>query len=209
MPSVEAVIINCFRPDNVLKIIKAIAPQVNLTTVLDCSLEGGEWTSDRTVRFTPKKHDAGPWTRYVASGLYEQDYTLLIDDDLLPDPDMVSRFMEHSNNYDLVCGMGRYLLPDGGYKRGNCPSGEADIAVRCYFWKTSVLRETVPKAMSRLTLAERWHDDDIAMCLCLNKKVFVIHGNEPWTELPCPNASSSKPGHIARRDALCRRLTNS
>jgi len=209
MPTIEAVILNCFRPENVHQILGAIAPQVQLTTVLDCSVDGGKWECDRTVRFTPKKHDAGPWTRYVSSGLYEQDYTLLIDDDLLPHPDMVSRFLAYADNYELVCGMGRLLKPDGGYRCVNCPSGEADIAVRCYFWKSATLRNTVPKAMANFTLAERWADDDIAMCLCLKKKVFVIPGNPPWSELPCPHASSSKPGHIARRDNLCKRFFKS
>jgi hypothetical protein len=207
MPSVEAVVINCFRPENVRSILAAIQPQVELTTVLDCSVEQPDWASDRTVRLSPVAHDPGPWVRYAPNGLYEHDFTLLIDDDLLPHPDMVSRFLDQVGQYDVIGAMGRVLTEDGGYKRGNAPVGEVDIIVRCYFWRTGSLRETVPKAMARLTLAERWADDDIAMCLALNRKVLVIPGPVPWIELPCPHASSSKPGHVVRRDALCRRLT--
>ena len=207
MRNVEAVMINCHRRGNIVRILEAIRPQVQLTTVLDCSVDGGQWTADRTIRFTPKERDAGPWTRYAVSGLYEQEFTLLLDDDLLPNADMVSRFMEYSDRYDLVCGVGRLLATDGGYNPRNSPAGEAHIAVRCYFWRTAALRETVPKAMSRFALAERWHDDDITMCFCLRKAVFVLPGKPPWSELPCSHAISSKPGHIARRDALCRRMS--
>ncbi len=206
MLTTEAVIINCHRPDNVLKILERIQPQVTMTTVLDCAERNREWPSDRTIRITPKSHDSGPWTRYAATGFYEQEFTLLIDDDLLPDTDMVHRFMAHINDYDLVSGMGRLLTDEGGYKRGNCPSGDADIAVRCYFWRTTALRLTLPKAMKQLTLQERWYDDDIAMCLFAQKKVFILPGKVPWTELPCPNACSSRPGHVARRDILCKRI---
>ena len=207
-PTVEAVVINCFRPDNVHKILRAIAPQVRMTTVLDCALQTGNWASDRTVRFTPKQHDMGPWTRYAAAGLYEQDHTLLIDDDLLPHPDMVDRFLAHAGQYDLVCAAGRLVLPDGSYRPGKAPSGEADIAVRCYFWRTTALRKAVAIAMSRFAPAERWHDDDIVMSLCLDKKVFIIQGDTPWSELPDANALSSKSGHIERRVAFCRRYWN-
>jgi hypothetical protein len=208
MPTIEAAIINCFRPGNVLRILGAISPQVSITTVLECAEHAQAWPSSRVIRFLPKLHDLGPWTRYAVAGLYEQEYTLLIDDDLLPDADMVNRFLEHGERHDLVCGMGRKLTTDGGYRGKNCPPGEADIGIRCYFWRTSVMRETVPKAMARLTLEERRYDDDIAMCLCSSRKAFVLHGKVPWTELPCPNASSSTPGHLGRRDALCRRLIN-
>ena len=207
-PPVEAVIINCFRPDNVHRILRAITPQVELTTVLDCSLQGEAWASDRTVRFTPVNHDLGPWTRYAAAGLYEQEYTLLIDDDLLPQANMVDRFLAHGQQYDLVCAAGRMVLPDGSYRPGRAPSGEADIAVRCYLWRTARLRSVIPVAMSCFSLEERRHDDDIAMSLCLNQKVFIIHGETPWSELPDPHALSSKPGHIERRVAFCRRHWN-
>ena len=33
MPTIEAAIINCFRPSNVLRILEAISPQVSITTV--------------------------------------------------------------------------------------------------------------------------------------------------------------------------------
>lgn len=204
MPTIEAVLINCFRPDNIGIILNAIRPQVHLTTVIDCSPDLVSWTADRTLRMCRHECDVGPWIRYAIAGLYEQDFTLLIDDDLCPAGDMVARFMEYSDRYDVVCGMGRKLNPDRTYNSNNSPPGEADIAVRCYLWRTVALQHSLPRAIALFSPKER-SEDDIVMCASLNKKVYVVSGPRPWTELPCPKARSSRRQHIRLRSDLCQR----
>jgi len=178
MPTMEAVLINCHRPKNLVRILPAIAPQVNITTVLDCSRKRIKCTADRTIEF-PVESDLGPWTRFAAVRLYEQEFTLFLDDDLLPDFDMIRRLLVHAAAYDVVGGVGRNLTSDSGYRALDCPPGEADIAIRCQLWRTSILRTTVTKAMTMLSLEDRRNDDDITMCPSLGRKVYVVPGKIP------------------------------
>lgn len=152
-PTVEIVLVNCLRPDNVALIVPALkrqdydgpfsltvcqappAPDLPAETLALCD----------TVHFLSKNNLC--LNRYVRSSMYHEDYTLILDDDMLPGSGMVRHFVDAAlRNPDgaLFGQLGRIVSTKKGYEGIDYPRSRiSDINVEsvvcAYFLKTSYL----------------------------------------------------------------------
>lgn len=142
---VEVVLCNWRRPGNIPIIrdaIRAGTERVTLTLIDASETKENACTTegfDRVFRMP----NLGSWNRIVIAGGYDSEYTLLIDDDVLPGPTMVATFLKFaqqvSDNFAVLGFKGRDWQ-DGKVQIVDDPKGEDHKIVgwlaRVYFFKT-------------------------------------------------------------------------
>lgn len=94
-PRVEVVVANWKRPANIPRVLEALRAQ---TVPVTCTLTDASPEAHPAVI-----HDAwdrvftmpnmGAWNRIAICGAYGHEYTLFVDDDVIPAPNMVERFL--------------------------------------------------------------------------------------------------------------------
>lgn len=210
--TVEVVIINWRRPANVTKILDALKAQSHpcTITVCDCAEQGFHLPPETLVKIDNRYcfGNHGAFNRYIPAFNYSHDYTLFLDDDLLPGPRVIEHFVRWSQQ-----------KPDallGHYGRGipshyNCnvpPRGsefkKVDLLIRAYWVKTSFL-PSILQFKQQVGKSIR-HDD---MMLAWASHTYSKAGvwltpkgsqDEGFLDLPEPHSLCQQPDHYQSRD---------
>src|SRR4030095_10430567 len=130
MNSIEAVVINWKRPQNVGQSVAALGSQTEPCTVTVCDCHPspafalGEATLTMVDRLYSWSHNLGGYNRFVPIGAYDHRYTLFLDDDMLPGLRCVEHFLRSAmqiGNFGVLGQMGRIIQPDGVYRYEHVP----------------------------------------------------------------------------------------
>jgi hypothetical protein len=221
--SVEVVLINWKRPQNVSQIIEAFRKQTVACTITVCDCHPSpefELTAatlsqvDRIHRFV---ENYGPYSRYMPWASYDHEFTYFSDDDMLPGRRCLEHFLGHADRPFGVLGQdGRRLRRDGIYRpdkvRRTRGFEEVDLVVRAYFVRTAHL-SALPTMEKRLELGDRSTiEDDILLAVALQREgCFLTPADrDPETSiarhlLPAPHALSKRLDHFDRRTELFKR----
>lgn len=228
-PSVECVIVNWKRKNNIPLIVEAMRSQsVPCTvTVIDNASDDIDAVDEGVSRsvekyFRIKEHPYGPFIRFMCGNFYGSNYLYFCDDDLAPGPRCLEHFLNHvetDNSIGVLGQLGRiitgnkYLIKDA--PRGRQTFTEIDICIRAYFVKSLVL--TNIKDISEQIFLKRkndlfWHDDMLlsAACRIAKKNLAVTPLEEEletiinYKELPSPHALSANPGRSEARTTAWR-----
>jgi Glycosyl transferase family 8 len=222
MNKVEAVVINWKRPGNVERIVAALREQSTGCTVTVCDTHLDDQyalsraTLDSADRVYRWGHNTGPYSRFVPLAAYDHEYTLFVDDDMLPGSRCVEHFVDTAQalpGFGSLGQMGRVVPPDGVYKArnvGRLPRPrEIDILVRGFFVRTRNLHHIAQLRWLMNYTSEQVPEDDMLLCvamrLCAGLRNYLVPSDaDPETlmnrtELPDPHALHRRPDHIQRR----------
>lgn len=225
--SVEAVIINWKRPENVAQIAEALARQsVPCTiTICDCHPEPRfalpEPTLQRADRVYRWRHNTGPYSRFVPLASYDHEFTLLLDDDMLPGAHCVRHFLDHAREvrrFGVLGQLGRIVAANGEYRPRHVPRRngfvEVDVVIRGYFVRTRHLPLVADLRWRMNHLDSAAPVDDLLLCVAMGMLAglpcyLTPADADPETlmnkrELPQPHSVSGKPDHLKRRTAFLR-----
>lgn len=221
MPSVEVVVVHYKRPDNIPDIIHALRAQTAnpRITLIDAHpsrefvLKPGSPKADRTIELS---HNFGGFNRYVPLGAYQCDYTLFLDDDLVPAPRCVEHFLECAKmrpGFGVMGQIGR-VFPSGQINQTDTLRDnnfhKVDAVVRAYFVETCrlvSLSRMVWKLKPMMGGETTINHDDLLLCAALRlsgRDVLVTPDITPDAqvnsrELPAPYALCKRPEHSSER----------
>lgn len=224
MNAVEVVVINWRRAGNVEAISLALRNQnVPITlTLIDAHEPGVNVLSPECLarfdRIIPMPHNFGCWNRLVPLGAYDHEYTMFVDDDVIPSPNMVMHYLacakERRDEFSVLGLIGRRFW-DGRYVKSNIVRSAraflpVDVIVRTYFVRTEHLH-WVHRELRDWRIELPFYDDDILMCCAIAKRtgwrnyLTPIRPNDPdidtkWETLPQNDAVWRHPEVVARRD---------
>lgn len=153
MNSIEVVITNWKRPQNYEKILESLRAQTIPCTITICDCHPSEKyalparvlsESDRVFRW---EHNLGGYNRYAPIGSYDHQYTLFMDDDILPGKKCLESFLhvalKLNNEFGVLGQYGRLISSKNKYIARDVPREgqlkEVDFIVQAYFVKTSNL----------------------------------------------------------------------
>ena len=180
MNPVEVVIINWRRGPNVEIISAALRSQsVPCTlTLIDAHEPGVNILSPECLarfdRIIPMPHNYGCWNRMVPLGAYDHEYTMFLDDDVIPSPNMVMHYLscaQEKRDQFAVLGLVGRRIYDGRYLKSNVLRSAhhfvpVDIMVRTYFVRTEHLH-WCHFELRRWKIELPFFDDDILMCAAI------------------------------------------
>lgn len=198
-PRVEVVVCNWRRPKNIPKILALLHAQtvpVKLT-LIDASENGIDGRGfDRVFRVP----NMGSWNRFAIAGSYDCDYTLFIDDDVLPSRDCAAHLMDQAiklQNEFAVLGFRGRKYADGKIEvmdEEDETVRSAQWLARVYFIKTErIIHVLTERLRCRLELPMS-HDDAI-----------MGFGITRHTGLPCyvlPSPAGMKWDDLPDNDAV-------
>lgn len=228
MNAVEVVVINWRRAGNVELISQALRAQsVPVTATLIDAHEPGvnELSPECLARFDrviPMPHNYGCWNRLVPLGAYDHEYTMFLDDDVIPSPNLVMHYLscakEKSDQFAVLGLLGRRLW-DGRYHKSNVIRSPhhflpVDTIIRTYFVRTELLHWCHVE-LRRWKIELPFFDDDILMCAAitihtgLRSFLTPIRPNDPdidtkWEALPQNDAVWKHAQAMPRRDTAVR-----
>jgi len=226
-PTVEVVVMNWRRPENVEAIVSTLRDQSYECTVTICDNHQspefalGPAAMRDAHRIFRWHHNVGPYGRYGPLALFDHTYTLFLDDDLLPGTRAVEHFVRSAEglpNFGVLGQLGRILVDDN-YNIDEVARDhgftEVDIVVRAYFVKTSRLH-LIPQFRWQLAPdTAEFVEDDLLLCFAMQFLGNLPCMLTPWTEdpearvnrieLPERYALSHRPNHIAARTNIVRR----
>jgi len=173
---------------------------------------------DRMYRWS---HNLGSYSRYVPIGAYDHEYTLFLDDDMLPGRKCVEHFLKSAKairHFGVLGQLGRIVGADGSYFPRNIQRMkmfvEVDVLVRGYFIRTSNLFYLL-RLREIMGSFDAMTNDDLALCISLR-----LFGNLPLYLTPSSKdretlmnkedlddefALSRRPEHLRRRNEFLRR----
>jgi hypothetical protein len=216
MNAVETVIVHWRRPLNIEPIIDAVRKQTMPSTItLIDSHEGEQFElsqevldkCDRIYRWT-RNH--GSFNRFVACGAYDHEYTLFIDDDVLPGDTLVEHFVRCAglkrNQFAALGVCGRRLEDKKFYARKDVLRAShfvpVDVLVRVYFVRTEFIH-FIPVERLRMKLEIPILEDDILMCHSLKTHTNFEVLLTPM--LPCDPFAQCEWDTLVQNDAIwCR-----
>ena len=215
MATVEVVVINWKRPRNVLRIVRRLKEQTHRCVVTVCDSASWWFKLPRRARPLIDNHyvvaDCGPFTRYVLADRYRCDFTLFLDDDMLPGRRAVEHFVrwaEAKPEAMLLGQMGRIVGRQ--YAWTKVPRGvdftPVDMLVRAQFVRTEQLAGLV-------RFRQLWNgpirEDDMALAWAIkifsNGGIFLTPASDDSDEqinaeeLPDGHALSKNPSHLQVR----------
>lgn len=227
MKTVETVIINWKRPDNVDRVVRALRSQSTPCTITVCDTHPDERfalppavldNADRVYRWG---HNTGPYSRFVPLAAYDHEYTFFLDDDMVPGSRCVEHFVaaaESLPGFGSIGQLGRVIPPDGVYRPRGVPRlphpREVDVLVRGFFVRTRNLHHIAHLRWLMNYVDEQVPEDDMLLCvamrLCAGLRNYLTPADpDPETlmnrtELPDPHALHRRPDHIRRRVTFMR-----
>lgn len=204
MKSVEAVVVNWKRPENIPVILEALRPQCDFLTVINAGEPCDTTLADLTVTFSK---NFGGINRYnLASHIC--DYTYFHDDDMLPGSKVIEHFLEFSDKACVLGQIGRIV--GERYNSNDVPRTnevvDVDLIVRGYFVNTKLLPEIFN---IRQKFKTHFREDDMVLACAarrLKQRICLTPANEDIetlinkVELPNQFAISSDPKHLEYRD---------
>lgn len=231
----QVILSNWKRPDNLRPIIAALKQQTipfskvvlvdNATSAYSCP---ADITASVTRYWRFPDDNLGPTNRFAPALLdYRPEYTLFLDDDLLPGIRMHEYLLEQaracSNVFATIGQIGRiyrknvddtltYVMRD--VTTNNSTLTPVDLTCRAHFVKTADVRHALTMRDRLLADVEQpdwFRHDDILLCTgvqcATNQRSYVL--SKPATEqaiikknLPNPHAISSRADHLSSRTAL-------
>ena len=226
----DVVVVHHRRPDNVVRVARALRAQTVPVTVtlVDASAGGPPLPSaavDAADRVVTLSRNEGPFNRYAVTPLLDAPYAWFHDDDLLPGPRAAQGLLAQAAALDAAPGWsvlghhGRRLQPDGTYRadvddavvRRDQPA-QVDVVVHSYLVRTDDLG--LVHAMRReLGLRLPFREDDLLLCCALQRasgRPAMVAARDRWgvdsavdaEVLPAPGALSGDDGHLASRNAF-------
>ena len=220
---VEVVIINWKRPRNVDAIVDALRAQTIPCTITICDChQSAEFklqretllSADRVYRW---EHNLGSFNRYVPVSGYDHQYTMFIDDDMMPGRRCIEHFLtaaEQMKSFGALGQMGRIVHANGAYQSRNVPRNhgftEVDFLVRAYFTHTHCLSR-VPQMRTLLGNAGDPEDDillSVGLSMYAGRSCYLTPVDaDPQTmvnmrELESPHARCNRPSHYDGRSQL-------
>jgi len=228
MNSTEVVVINWKRPLNVARIVAALKAQSEpcTITVCDCHPSRDFELDDETLTLVDRlyrwTHNCGAYSRYVPVGAYDHQFTLFLDDDMLPGIRCVEHFVRNAKrgNFGVLGQIGRIILPDGIYcPRDVCRSEnflKTDIIIRGYFVSTKNLYNVQRLRWMLNYFDEALPEDDLLLCTSMLVCADLASYLTPWDadeetlinkqELSTEHALSKRPDHFRKREEFIRRV---
>ena len=216
MASVEVVVINWKRPRNVLRIVRRLKEQTHHCVVTVC--DSASWwfkLPRRAQQFIDNRYrlkNCGAITRYVPADRYRCDYTLFLDDDMLPGRRAVEHFVrwaEAKPQAALLGQMGRIVGREynwNGVPRRAGDFTSVDMVVRAYFVRSEMLAGL---ARFRQLWDGPIREDDMALAWAIkifsNGGIFLTPASDDSDEqvnaeeLPDAHALSKNPSHLQVR----------
>jgi hypothetical protein len=229
-PPVEVVLINWKRPENVGRIVAALAAQSVPCTITLCDCHPSEEFAlpaetlarvDRRYRWA---HNLGAYSRYVPCAGYDHEFTYLPDDDMLPGARCLEHFLDHApaRPFGVLGQLGRRLKADGVYRTANVERTraleEVDLVVRAYFVRTRHLAHLPAMRWDLGLQGATDAEDDILLAAAMQLRAglgsFVTPKSaDPETsvqleKLPSPHALAGREDHLRRRTDLLRRVAH-
>jgi len=232
MNSIEAVIINWKRPQNVARIVEALKFQTMpcTITICDCHPESEFSLDDVTLKQTNRiyqwnSHNCGAYSRYVTVGGYDHEFTLFIDDDMLPGRRCVEHFIRNTRRlkeFGVLGQLGRIIDSDDIYRPRDIPRAEnfvqTDFVIRGYFVRTENLHYVSQFRWQMNYFDEPLPEDDLLLCaamnICGNLSCYLTpHEEDVETllnkeELDSAHALSKRLDHRSNRTEFLRRARN-
>lgn len=225
---VEVVIINWKRPENVAQIVVALRSQTKKCTITICDCHPTKSyalpvsTLQSAHRVYRWNHNTGPFSRYVPIGAFDHEFTLFIDDDMLPGTRCVEHFLDaasRSQHFGVMGQLGRMLARDGIYRAKDVQRTdrfvEVDIVVRAFFVRTRNLPYIVQLRWQMGYMHEQLPEDDLLLCIAMQLfaglPCLLTPADEDCEtqcnkrELRSAHALSKRPDHLARRNAVLER----
>jgi hypothetical protein len=225
--SIEAVIINWKRPENVAQIVEALERQsVPCTiTICDCHPEPRFALPDRTRLHADRiyhwHHNTGPYSRFVPLASYDHEFTLFLDDDMLPGDHCARHFLDCAGvirRFGVLGQLGRIVAPSGEYLPRHVPRGdgfvEVDIVIRGYFVRTRHLPLVADLRWRMNHVSGPLPVDDLLLCVAMGQLAglpcyLTPADADPETrmnrrELPQPYSLSGQPDHLKIRTTFLR-----
>lgn len=214
MESVEVVISNFCRYDNVVKIVEAFKNQSVpcIITICDCASDESQRVRDDLANNIFRFKNYGPFNRYIPSFSYSCVWTYFHDDDMLPGNKTIEHFLMAANEKSdgaLFGQVGRNIIKRYNtidvQRQKECI--ECSMLVRGYFVKTKFLpyvklfKDHIPFPVREDDMLLSW-----AIKTYTDKKIYLTGDtgelNERMNieELPDTNALSSDPNHISKRE---------
>ena len=232
MNLVEAVLINWKRPQNVAHIVSALRSQSEPCTITICDCHPspefslGHETLSLIDRLYSWSHDYGGYNRYVPIGAYDHQFTLFLDDDLLPGNKCVEHFLMSAtqlDNFGVLGQLGRILPEDGVYRYKRVLRSETfvetDVIIRGYF----VLTKNLPYVQIFRWMMNYFDEpllqDDLLLCTALKVCAGLTCYLTPYDkneetlinkrELNDDHALSMHPDHLIKRENFIERARRS
>lgn len=205
MKTVEAVVVNWKRPENIPVILEALRPQCELLTVINAGEPCDTRLADLTVTLSK---NFGGINRYSLTS-HNCDYTYFHDDDMLPGSRLIEHFLEYSDKAYVLGQIGRIV--GERYNFNDVPRTndvvDVDLVVRGYFVNTKLLPEIF---RLRQTFKNPIREDDMMLAWAarrLKQRICITPANNDVetfinkVELPNQFATSSDPQlHLELRD---------
>jgi hypothetical protein len=221
MSTVEAVVINWRRPQNVARILRRFREQSHpcAVTVVECGGPGYALepsARDLADHVYTLNRNYGGYNRYVPLGSYHATYTYFHDDDMLPGRRLIEHFVRHAGASPHAGALGQDGRSVGAVYSPSPVARDAaaltlvDMLVRGYFVRTEHLHAV---HRFRLPLGHAVREDDMILAWAL--RTFTEAGtfltpegaggddermNEE--ELPAPHAQHRDPEHVPGRTAF-------
>jgi hypothetical protein len=222
MNSVETVVVNWKRPENVAQIVAALRSQSEpcTITVCDCGPSPTFALDEHTLNLVDRLYrwsrNLGAYNRFVPIGAYDHRYTLFLDDDLLPGQRCVEHFLAGAmqiRRFGVLGQLGRIIQPDGLYRYEHVPRTsdfvETDVIIRGYFVSTDSLCHLLQFKQIMGHFDELMATDDLLLCTALHTLAGLSSYLTPYDEddetlinkreLSDHHALSDHPGHLERR----------
>ena len=201
--NVEVVVLNWKRPANVARIVAALNGQETPCVVTIIDTPQSKFTRPAGLRIDNiyTREDRGPYTRYTVER-YGCEYTLFLDDDILPDRDFVGRFIQCAQEKpDDLLGICGRRLPDGRYNYRGIARSETfqpvDMLVRLYWIPTRHLARIGPFYAGWVAAGHSpiLLDDDILMTWAMRpvaRSWVIPKGGATCRGLPEPHATARR-----------------
>lgn len=221
METVEVVLINWKRPDNIKKVIARLREQTwpITITLVDCAA-GPEFQLPNDVKQSADNlytlhENYLCFNRYVPAFNYHSDFTLFLDDDMLPGKKCVEHFVKASRDRkdcSLFGQIGRKFWKQ--YQARTIPRKHqefvpVDLIVRGYFLRTRCLPDVL---RLRLELDQSVRNDDMLLAVAIGRItqspiLLTPLDGDPESlmnleELPAPYAAADEPDHRSSREAF-------
>lgn len=200
--SVEVVVSHWKRPANVVKILDALCKQDHpvTITVVETNQPGYGLPADLPVDHHYYVEDAGAYTRYLPFESFKKDYTLFLDDDLWPDPDLVSHMKKCAKSHptDVLSCFGRRFKWKYNYRGlGRTDKfQEITMPVMMYWVPTQYVKiiDSVYQAWVASGHSKIFLDDDVLMARALQPycKFYVVPRGAGVSHLPAPFAAKDR-----------------
>jgi len=226
---IEAVIINWKRPKNVSKIVIALRNQTVPCTITVCDCHPSDEFAlskrtlskiDRIYRWT---HNLGAFSRYVPLPSFDHQYTLFIDDDMLPGKKCLEYFLDCTTTipkFGVLGQLGRIIDKDGIYRPRDITRTEyfieTDFIIRAYFTETKNLHHLLKFRWHINYFNEELPEDDLLLCASLkfyeNLSCYLLPFNSDIEtlvnkkELSTEYALSKRNNHISKRREFVKML---